>query len=234
MNLNDKVVLVTGGAKGIGSSIVESLANLGCYVIINYNTSKQEAIKLKQKLKDKVMIIKADISNELEVKEMINKIVKEFKKIDILINNAAYTCDNLIEEKTKKEFMRVLEVNVFGTFLVSKYASKYMNKGIIINISSTDAVDTYNEYNIDYSASKAAVNSLTKSLALILKDIKVLSLMPLWVNTEIVREMNQEYLKSELKRTNQKKLLEPVQVANKVIELINSDITSGSIIRMEE
>lgn len=234
MNLNDKVVLVTGGAKGIGSSIVESLANLGCYVIINYNTSKQEAIKLKQKLKDKVMIIKADISNELEVKEMINKIVKEFKKIDILINNAAYTCDNLIEEKTKKEFMRVLEVNVFGTFLVSKYASKYMNKGIIINISSTDAVDTYNEYNIDYSASKAAVNSLTKSLALILKDIKVLSLMPLWVNTEIVREMNQEYLKSELKRTKQKKLLEPVQVANKVIELINSDITSGSIIRMEE
>lgn len=234
MNLNDKVVLVTGGAKGIGSSIVESLANLGCYVIINYNTSKQEAIKLKQKPKDKVMIIKADISNELEVKEMINKIVKEFKKIDILINNAAYTCDNLIEEKTKKEFMRVLEVNVFGTFLVSKYASKYMNKGIIINISSTDAVDTYNEYNIDYSASKAAVNSLTKSLALILKDIKVLSLMPLWVNTEIVREMNQEYLKSELKRTNQKKLLEPVQVANKVIELINSDITSGSIIRMEE
>lgn len=234
MNLKNKVVLVTGGAKGIGSSIVESLANLGCYVVINYNTSKQEAIKLKQKLKDKVMIIKADISNELEVKKMINKIVKEFKKIDILINNAAYTCDNLIEEKTKKEFMRVLEVNVFGTFLVSKYASKYMNKGIIINISSTDAVDTYNEYNVDYSASKAAVNSLTKSLALILKDIKVLSLMPLWVNTEIVREMNQEYLKSELKRTNQKKLLEPVQVANKVIELINSDITSGSIIRMEE
>lgn len=238
MNLKNKVALVTGGAKGIGESIVKSLANLGCNVVINYNTSEIEAINLKQEIESKYNIkaltIKADISNEKEVKEMIDKVAKEFEKIDILINNAAYTCDNPIYEKTKNEFMRVLEVNVCGTFLVSKYASNYMNDGVIINISSTDAVDTYNEYNIDYSASKAAVNSLTKSLALILKNVKVLSLMPLWVNTEIVREMDEEYLKSELKRTNQTRLLEPIEVADKVIELINSDIKSGSIIKMEE
>lgn len=230
MDLKNKVALVTGGAKGIGLSIVESLVNLGCYVIVNYNTSEKEAIKLK----DKAMIIKADISNELEVKEMFNKIIDKYKKIDILINNAAYTCDNLIEDKNKNEFMRVLEVNVFGTFYVTKCALKYMDKGIIINISSTDSIDTYNEYNIDYSASKAAINSLTKTFALINKNNKIISLMPLWVSTESVREMDESFLKQELIRTNQSRLLEPNEVALKVIELINSSVESGSIIRMEE
>ena len=161
------------------------------------------------------------------------KIVKEFSKIDILINNAAYTCDNPIYEKTKNEFMIVLEVNVFGTFLVSKYVSNYMKEGTIINISSTDAVDTYNQYNIDYSASKAAINSLTKSLSLALPNIKVIAIMPPFVNTEIVRTMDKEYLKSELKRINQKRLLEPYEVANKLIEIIKSDIKTVSIIRIE-
>ena len=236
MDLKGKVALVTGGASDIGMSIVESLARLNCNVVINYNTSENAANKLKEKLEGnvKVLLIKADISNEDEVKSMIDKVIDEFGRIDILINNAAYTSDSSIYEKSKKEFMRVLEVNVWGTFSVSKYASIYMNEGIIINISSTDAVDTYNEYNIDYSLSKAAINSLTKSLALVLPNIKVLALMPLFVNTEIVKNMDKDYLEYELKRTNQKRLLDASEVSDKVIELINSDIKSGSIIRMEE
>lgn len=238
MDLKSKVVLVTGSAKGIGKSIIEKFASLGCNVVINYNTSELEAIKLKQEIENKynikALIVKADITNEDEVQNMIDKTIKEFSKIDILINNAAYTCDNPIYEKTKNEFMRVLEVNVVGTFLVSKYASNHIKDGIIVNISSTDAIDTYNEYNIDYSASKAAINSLTKSLALILSNIKVIALMPPFVNTEIVRTMDQEYLQSELKRINQKRLLEPSEVANKLIEILKSDIKTGSIIRIEE
>lgn len=238
MNLKNKVVLVTGSAKGIGKSIIEKFASLGCNVVINYNTSELEAIKLKKEIENKynikALIIKADISNEDEVQNMIDKTINEFSQIDILINNAAYTCDNPICEKTKNEFMRVLEVNIFGTFLVSKYASNYMKDGVIVNISSTDAIDTYNEYNIDYSASKAAINSLTKSLALILPNIKVIAVMPPFVNTEIVRTMDKEYLQSELKRINQKRLLETYEVANKIIELLKSDIKTGSIIRIEE
>ena len=238
MNFKNKVVLVTGAAKGIGKSIVEKFASLGCNVIINYNTSELEAIKLKKEIVSKYniksLIVKADISNEAEVKNMVDKTIKEFSQIDILINNAAYTCDNPIYEKTKDEFTRVLEVNVCGTFLVSKYVSNYMKEGIIVNISSTDAIDTYNEYNIDYSASKAAINSLTKSLSLALPNIKIIAIMPPFVNTEIVRIMDQEYLQSELKRINQKRLLEPVEISDKIIELIESDIKTGSIIRIEE
>lgn len=238
MDFKNKVALVTGGAKGIGKSIVEKFASLGCNVVINYNTSELEAITLKQEIESKynikTLIIKADISNEEEVKNMIDKTIKEFSQIDILINNAAYTCDNLINEKTKNEFMKVLEVNVCGTFLVSKYASMHMKEGIIVNISSTDAIDTYNEYNIDYSASKAAINSLTKTFSMVLPNIKALAIMPPFVNTEIVRMMDKEYLQNELKRINQKRLLEPYEVANKLIEILKSDIKTGSIIRIEE
>lgn len=238
MNLKGKVALITGGARGIGKSIAISLAKEGSHVIINYHTSEIEAIHLKKQIEDnynvKVFIVKADVSDEEAVKSMIDRIITEFGKIDIVVNNAGIALDSPIYEKTKQEFMRVLEVNTVGTFLVSKHASLFMNEGIIINISSTDAIDTYNELSIDYCASKAAMNSLTKTLAVALPHIKVIALMPLWVNTESVREMNPTYLLGELKRTGQGRLLEPDEVAIEVVKLINSDIATGSLIRMEE
>lgn len=234
----NKVALVTGSSRGIGKNIIKKFAEENYDVIINYNKSEKEANELKNQIinknKVKVLSIKADITNEKEIKNMIAKIVKEFGKIDVLVNNASIALDNLIGDKTKEEFMKVLETNVVGTFLTIKYASKYLNNGIIINISSTDAVDTFNELSIDYCASKAAINSLTQTLSLALPNIKIISLMPLWVNTDTIKEMNQNYLLNELKRTNQKRLLEEQEVANKVVELVNSDILSGSIVRMVE
>ncbi|MEG0826182.1 MAG: SDR family oxidoreductase [Bacilli bacterium] len=234
----NKVALVTGSSRGIGKNIIKKFAEENYDVIINYNKSEKEANELKNQIinknKVKVLSIKADITNEKEIKNMIARIVKEFGKIDVLVNNASIALDNLIGDKTKEEFMKVLETNVVGTFLTIKYASKYLNNGIIINISSTDAVDTFNELSIDYCASKAAINSLTQTLSLALPNIKIISLMPLWVNTDTIKEMNQNYLLNELKRTNQKRLLEEQEVANKVVELVNSDILSGSIVRMVE
>lgn len=234
----NKVALVTGSSRGIGKNIIKKFAEENYDVIINYNKSEKEANELKKQIinknKVKVLSIKADITNEKEIKNMIARIVKEFGKIDVLVNNASIALDNLIGDKTKEEFMKVLETNVVGTFLTIKYASKYLNNGIIINISSTDAVDTFNELSIDYCASKAAINSLTQTLSLALPNIKIISLMPLWVNTDTIKEMNQNYLLNELKRTNQKRLLEEQEVANKVVELVNSDILSGSIVRMVE
>lgn len=234
----NKVALVTGSSRGIGKNIIKKFAEENYDVIINYNKSEKEANELKNQIinknKVKVLSIKADITNEKEIKNMIARIVKEFGKIDVLVNNASIALDNLIGDKTKEEFMKVLETNVVGTFLTIKYASKYLNNGIIINISSTDAVDTFNELSIDYCASKAAINSLTQTLSLALPNIKIISLMPLWVNTDTIKEMNQNYLLNELKRTNQKRLLEEQEVANKVVELVNSNILSGSIVRMVE
>lgn len=232
-----KTVLITGSAKGIGASTILKFAKEGYNVVINYLTSYDDALSLKntvEKLYDvKALIIKADITNEDEVKNMIEEVHNKFGNIDVLVNNAAYECDDTYLDKTKEDFLRVLEVNVVGTFLVTKYASKYMNDGVVLNVSSRDSYDTYNELSMDYCASKAGVNSLTQTFSLAIKNIKFISLMLPWVNTEDIKEMFPEYLLSELKRTNQERLLEPVEVADKIYEVINDDtIKSGSIIKM--
>ena len=105
---------------------------------------------------------------------------------------------------------------------------------IVINIASTDGIDTYSSLNIDYSASKAGLINLTKSLALTLPNIKILAICPNWVETESIKEMNQEYLKQEMKRINQKQLIKPDEISKKIINIINSDIKSGEIIVMRD
>lgn len=230
-----KTVLVTGGARGIGKATVLEFAKNGYNVVINYFTSKKEALNLKNTVENlygvNAICVKADISNEEEVKDMINKVISAFGKIDVLINNAAYAKDNDYKEKTKEEFSRVLEVNVVGTFLVTKYASFHMNSGVVINVSSLDATETYNEISMDYCASKAGVNSLVQTFSLAIPTIKFISLMLPWVRTESIEEMYDEYLKSELKRTGQKRLLEPNEVAKKIYDLVNdTSVKTGDII----
>ena len=236
MNLEGKTVLVTGSSNGIGRETIIEFAKLGCNVVINYNIDKDSAINLQESINNysgKNLVIKCDVSNEIEVKNMIDTIINKFGKIDILINNAGIAMDNDIFNKSKDEFMKVLEVNLVGTFLVTKEATKYMNDGIIINISSTDGIDTFNELSMDYCASKSGVISLTKTLALRFPNLKVYSVAPNWVKTKPVMEMNQEYLEQELKRIGQKRLIEPNEVATKIIDLINNPQESGKIIRID-
>ena len=167
---------------------------------------------------------------EEEIKNMRDVIHSKYDKIEILINNAAYASDNYLVDKSKEEFMKVLEVNVVGTFLVTKYLYPYLDGGIIVNISSTDAVDTYSRISMDYCASKAGVNSLTKTFAQEFENIKVIGFMPAWTNTESVKEMNSEYLENELKRIKQNKLYEPKEVAENIIKIINDKrVESGEI-----
>lgn len=232
-----KVVLVTGSAKGIGKELIKKFASNNYDVVITYNTSKKEALNLQDYILEnynvRAMIIKCDISNEADIINLKNKVIDEFGMLDILINNAATAMDNYIVDKTKEEFMKVLEVNVVGTFLVTKYFYPYLDGGIIVNISSTDAVDTYNRISMDYCASKAAINSLTKTFAQEFDNIKVIGVMPQWTNTESIKEMNPEYLESELKRIGQKRLFEPEEVSENIIKLINdTTIKSGEIRRV--
>ena len=233
-------VLITGSANGIGASIAKEFARNKYNVIINYNTSKDEALTLKSELEKKynvdVLTIKCDISNELEVINMIDNAINHFKNIDVLINNAALSLDNEIMDKTKEEFLRVLEVNVVGTFLVTKEVIRKSKIKTIINISSTDSVDTYSTLNIDYSSSKAGVNILTKTFALKYPNIKIYAVMPNWVDSSSVLNMNKEYLKSEMQRIGQKKLISKEIVSKKVYELVNNNdnLNSGAIIRIDE
>lgn len=239
LDLNKKVAFVTGASIGLGKGLIEELSKNGCNVIIGYNKSKEKAEWLKKNIEEKYNVkalsVKCDVTDENSIKNTITYIVDNFGKIDIVINNAAYAQDNYIYDKTKEEFMKVLETNLVGPFLVSKYAYKYMNDGIIVNISSKDAVSTYNDISMDYCASKAGLNSLTKTLSLALKNVKVISVMPGWIDTESIREMNPEFLDSELKRIGQEKLSTVEDVSKQIINIIkDKQIKSGMIIELED
>ena len=231
-----KVALITGCAKGIGRQIALNLAYDGYNIIATYNTSLDEINRLKVKIESlgiKFESYKVDLKNETEINEFTNIVSQKYDKIDVLVNNAAKTLDNTFALKTKAEFMEVLEVNLVAPFLLIQKLSNKLKGGIIINISSTDGINTYSPLSMDYSASKAGLINLTKSLALELTDTKVYALCPNWVNTESVKEMNPDYLNMELKRVGQLKLIEPSSVAQKVLEIIESDLKSGTVIVME-
>ena len=188
------VVLITGGAKNIGRSIALEFAKNGYDVVINYNSSEMEAIELKKLLEKtyniSALIIKCDISNEIEVKNMINEIVSKYSKIDVLVNNAAIEINSEFEEKTKETFNKVLSTNLVGTFLVSKYASFYMKKGYIINISSNNAINKNDPNTLEYDASKAGIISLTHNLAKKLSpNINVNCIAPGWVETNEIKQL---------------------------------------------
>jgi len=227
MNFKDKIVLITGASKGMGLHLSTKLANMGAKVIGLYNSNKISNCD--------IYAIKCDLSNEQDINKLFNYIKEKYGRLDYVINCAAICIDKDITEKTKEEFMRVLEVNLVGTFLICKKALEIMNNGVIVNISSTDATDTFSPLSMDYAASKAGVENLTKNLALRYPNIKICALAPNWIDTETIREMSPIYLESELKRINQKRLLTKDEVIEKILEIIQNDnIKSGEIIRMDD
>mgnify|MGYP003305366024 CR=1 FL=1 len=193
MNFKDKVVLVTGSSRGIGRSIAVKFAKEGANVIINYKTNTKEAEAITEIISNygnKCLCIQADISKENEVSVMIEKIIKEFGKIDIVINNAGIAIDIDFDYRGVKDWQDTLNTNLIGVFLISKYAGSYMRKnkyGKIINISSTNGIDTLYPYSIDYDASKAGLINLSTHTAFVYanKKIRCNCLNPGGVSTEI-------------------------------------------------
>lgn len=234
-----KTVLITGASRGIGASIALEFAKNNYNVVIGYNSSKCEGEKVKEYIeknyKVKCLMVKCDISSEIEVSHMVDLSLKEFGNIDVLINNASVSMDNDIMSKSKDEFLRVVEVNLVGTFLVTREVIKKCNVNTIVNISSTDSTSTYSKLNIDYSCSKAGVNILSKTFSLCYPDIKICTIMPNWVNSETVLSMNSDYLEEEMKRIGQKKLIDKEYVARKTYEVVvDKFIKNGDIIRIDE
>lgn len=239
----NKTVLVTGAGTGIGASTAIMFAKNSYDVIIHYNKSYEKAIKVEEECKKygvNTLLVKADITNELEIKEMINKILDKFSKIDVLINNAGISIDTLFSDKTKENFMKTLEVNLVGTFLVSKYVSEIMLKnkyGKIINISSTNGIDKYFPMCLDYDASKAGVISLTHNLALQLKPyINVNCIAPGWIATENeLKDVDLDYIKSEEEKIFVGRIGKPGEVASLALFLASkeADYINNEIIKID-
>ena len=226
MDFSNSIILITGASSGIGLCLANLLTEYGAKVIGIYNNTKINNVLFDA--------YKCDISKESDIKKLFKYIKNRYGIVDVLVNCAALCLDNDFYDKTKKEFMKVLEVNLVGTFLMCKEASKLMNKGVIINMSSTDATNTFSTYSMDYAASKAGIENLTKNLANRLSNIKVCAIAPNWVDTDTVLNMNKDYLKIEMERIGQKNLIKKEEVAIKIVEaIVNDDIVSGDIIRME-
>lgn len=223
--MDKRVAIVTGASSDIGLAISKELLDAGYFVFMTYNTN---AIFLNEKEYQNASFIKCDMSKEEDILRLVEEVIHKYKKVDVLVNNAALSVDNEIEEKTKEEFMRVLEVNVVGPFLLVKHLKDYLEDGVVINITSTDGIDTFNEYNIDYSASKAALIHMTKTLAYSLPSIRFYSISPNFVNTKAIREMSPFFLESELQRIGQESLIEPEVIGKKVLEKVYSHEKSGS------
>ena len=226
MDFANMVVLITGASGGIGNSLAEILHNYGATVIGVYNEHKINT--------QEYDTYKCDITKEEDIKELLQKVIAKHEKIDVLVNCAAISLDDDIYNKSKEDFLKVLEVNLVGTYLMCKQVSLVMEKGVIINIASTNGIDTYNPLSMDYDASKAGLINLTQNLALRFPSLKICALAPNWVDTGSVLNMEPNYLKSELKRIGQDKLIKKEAVAIKIIEIIiNDDIKSGDVIRMD-
>lgn len=238
-----KVVLVTGSSKGIGKATAIEFAKKGYDVVINYLTDKENAEKLsdylKQKYKIETIVIKADVSDETQVQNMVKEIIDVFGRIDVLVNNAGIAIDKEFEDRTVEDWKKTLEVNTIGTFLVSKYASENMMKkknGRIINVSSTSGINICFPSSIDYDASKAAIINLTKNLAIQFAPyINVNSVAPGWVNTEMNKDLPKEIIEEEAEKIYKKRFAEPEEIAKVIVFLASEDANyiNGAVIKVD-
>jgi len=238
-----KVALITGSSRGLGACISLKMAECGYDIVINYLHSHDKAVKLAEKIEKlygvSTLVVKADVALEDDVKAMVDEVIRSFGKIDVLVNNASIANDSILEDKTSDSFRRVLDVNLLGTFLMCKYVSEYMlqnKRGKIINISSTNAMDTYYPYSMDYDASKAGVNSLTHNFAVLLAPyVNVNAIAAGWIHTDMNQNLDEEFILDENKKILLGRFAEVDEIAN-VVKFLASDEASyvnNSIIRVD-
>lgn len=236
--------MITGGAKGIGRAIARELAENHCDVVINYLTSEKKAFELRDELiKEhgiKCLALKADVAVEEEVEDMLEVVEDELGGVDILINNAAVDLSNLFHLKTSEEFRRTLDVNVIGAYHCAKRAYPYMKEkqwGRIINIASTNGINTYYPMCIDYDASKAALISLTHNLAVQFAPyVTVNAVAPGFIGTESELDgYDEEFLKQETDKILVGRYGEPQEVAHLVRFLISDEAAyiNNTVIRID-
>ena len=238
-----KTVLITGASRGIGKSTAIEFAKNNYNVVINYLNNSNLAYELKEHLENtykvEVLTIKADISSEEEVTHMMDTIINKFHTIDVLVNNAGIAIDSTLEDKTIANFKKILDTNLIGTFLTCKYASKYMQEnkhGKIINVSSTNGIDTYYSYSMDYDASKAGIISLTHNFATLLAPyINVNCIAPGWVKTDMNKELTKEQIKEEEENILLNRFAEPEEIAKVIYFLSTEDAKyiNNTIIRVD-
>ncbi|MHA2123037.1 MAG: SDR family NAD(P)-dependent oxidoreductase [Promethearchaeota archaeon] len=244
MEINGKTAIVTGGAKGIGLDIVEKLIEKGCRVGV-FDIDADLLEKLPQKHKE-ISCFSCDVSDPKQVEMNVESFYKDFKKIDILINNAGIIynqplisigSDGIIKHDIK-EWKRTIDNNLSSVFYVTLNVAEKMimerTKGIIINISSISAAG--NPGQGAYSASKAGINSLTSawSKELGYLGIRVVSVSPGFTDTESTKKsMKEDVLKGIIKKVPLRRLGTPSEIANAILLIIENDFITGKVFEID-
>jgi len=230
-------VIITGGAKGIGSAIVESLSKMGFDVVFTYNTSEAAAKTLESSLQRQgfsVFSYRCNVTNRKEIKDLITYVENKFDNIDVLINNAGISCTKMFQDLTDSDWFNVINTNLTSSFYtIQEVLPNMLNnkRGCIINISSIWGM-VGASCEVAYSVSKAGLDGLTKSLAKELgpSNIRVNSIAPGFVLTDMNKNLSDDEvneLKNEIPLT---KLGTPMDIAKCVKWLVEDGYTTGQII----
>jgi 3-oxoacyl-[acyl-carrier protein] reductase len=243
VKLKDKVAVVTGGARGIGREICSTFLKEGAVVYI-FDVDREQGNKTLREFKsihgkDRVNFMEVDITNEKNVENSIENITAVEEGIDILVNNAGITRDGLILRMSLDEWQKVIDINLTGTFICSKYVVKNMVKkrsGKIINISSIVGVHG-NTGQSNYSSSKAGIIGLTKTLAreLASRNILVNAIAPGYIETEMTKKLNDKVKEKLMERIPIKRLGSVKDVANTVLFLASDDSNyiTGTVLSLD-
>ena len=237
-----QVVLVTGGSRGIGKEIALKYAENGYNVAINYISDKTDTVKLEKEFKEKgaeSLVAKADVSKAEEVEEFVKKVIEKFGRIDVLVNNAGITRDTLLMRMKEEDFDKVIEINLKGTFLVTKAVTPYMMKrrnGRIVNLSSVVGV-TGNAGQSNYSASKAGIIGFTKSVAkeLASRDIRANAVAPGFIDTDMTNVLSDDVKANINAQIPMKRMGTAREIAN-VVYFLGSEESSyitGQVINID-
>lgn len=241
IQLQDKIAVVTGSARGIGAEIALTLADSGCDVVvsdIDENGAKETANKIKSKGRN-ALVVKADVSEMDEATQLVEATIEKFGRLDILVNNAGITRDNLLIRMKESEWDSVIKVNLKGTFNCIKAATKPMMKqraGKIINLASVVGL-MGNVSQANYAASKAGIIGLTKSVAKELgsRNIQVNALAPGYIETEMTKSLSDTAKAAFMTAIPLKRAGQPTDVANAVLFLSSplSDYITGQVLNID-
>lgn len=224
--LQNKVAIVTGGSRGIGSSIALELAKNGVKIVINYNSRSDAAEKMVAEINElgvEALAVQADVSVSSDAEKLINAAVEHFGKVDILINNAGITRDSTFKKLSEEDWRKVIDVNLSSVYNTTSVALPHLldsDAGRVINISSIiGQAGGFGQTN--YAAAKAGLIGFTKSLALELakSNVTVNAICPGFIGTEMVQAIPEKILEGIVAKVPQKRLGKPEEIARGVVYL---------------
>lgn len=240
--MSRKTAIVTGGSRGIGRAICLKLAKEGYDIAFSYRSKDDEANEVKSLLEEagaNVFIKKFDVSDSEECSAFVKETNEKFGDIDVLVNNAGITKDNLMIRLGDDDFSDVLDVNLKGSFYMAREVSKLMlrkRKGSIINMSSVVGI-MGNAGQVNYSASKAGVIGMTKSLAreLAKRNVRVNAVAPGMIETDMTDVLPEEAKKKIADAIPLKEMGKPEDIANAVVFLAgdNSRYITGQVLSVD-